>query len=42
MRPFVPQAGEQIPNIEAIESDQTRRLQLLLEKRGVIGMEDAP
>jgi predicted nuclease of restriction endonuclease-like (RecB) superfamily len=31
-----------LPNIEAIESDQTRRLQLLLEKRGVIGMEDAP
>ena len=31
-----------LPNIEAIESDQTRRLQLLLEKRCVIGMEDAP
>jgi predicted nuclease of restriction endonuclease-like (RecB) superfamily len=31
-----------LPNIEAIESDQTRRLQLLLEKRGVIGMEDVP
>lgn len=29
-----------LPNIEAIESDQTRRLQLLLEKRGEIGMEN--
>ena len=32
-----------LPNIEAIESDQTRRLQLLLEKNGIInGENDGP
>ena len=28
-----------LPDVEAIESDQTRRLQLLLEKHGIIGEE---